>query len=563
MSAITTEGATISQTLIIDTIMPYSPSQKPIVAVNYNFPGPSIEAYENDTLVIRVINKLAQPTTVHWHGIFQIGTPDMDGAVGATQCAIPSSGEMTYRFRAYPAGTAWYHGHYLDQYADGLIGPLIIRRRVEPNQEQYDTERVLTVSDWYNDVARTKLLSWYLSKNNTKGIEPIPDAIVVNGKFSQSLFVKTSGATRIRFRIINAAAFSMYTVSIDGLPLHIIELDQTPVVPYTVSSFMINAAQRVSFYVNLNEFDQNFVPPDVPPTKSIYIRFKADTDMYPVDISSYIAPYATPYLPYPVFLNPLYLAILSLDSSNSLPTYPVNQATSGSSNPRSADQSDVNILRARPFNQANYVVPNATHTLNVVITFRRDSNNITRGYLNNVTYGSDTNSVSSKSASKECIISGKTTPLLHQMAANPKALTILAPVTKSINSLPVLQSDGNGHYLVPYQAVVDILLNNTDEGEHPFHLHGHSFWIISTSENPQAEQLYRGAYIQRDVVSVPGSGWAKIRFLANNPGAWLFHCHIEWHMDAGLILAFLVGPNELVAQGYTTTSTQTRLCQSS
>ncbi|CAF3489511.1 unnamed protein product [Rotaria sp. Silwood2] len=326
---------------------------------------------------------------------------------------------------------------------------------------------------------------------------------------------------------------------------------------------MINAAQRVSFYVNLNEFDQNFVPPDVPPTKSIYIRFKADTDMYPVDISSYIAPYATPYLPYPVFLNPLYLAILSLDSSNSLPTYPVNQATSGSSNPRSADQSDVNILRARPFNQANYVVPNATHTLNVVITFRRDSNNITRGYLNNVTYGSDTNSVSSKSASKECIISGKTTPLLHQMAANPKALTILAPVTKSINSLPVLQSDGNGHYLVPYQAVVDILLNNTDEGEHPFHLHGHSFWIISTSENPQAEQLYRGAYIQRDVVSVPGSGWAKIRFLANNPGAWLFHCHIEWHMDAGLILAFLVGPNELVAQGYTTTSTQTRLCQSS
>ncbi|CAF4599003.1 unnamed protein product, partial [Rotaria sp. Silwood2] len=514
MSAITTEGATISQTLIIDTIMPYSPSQKPIVAVNYNFPGPSIEAYENDTLVIRVINKLAQPTTVHWHGIFQIGTPDMDGAVGATQCAIPSSGEMTYRFRAYPAGTAWYHGHYLDQYADGLIGPLIIRRRVEPNQEQYDTERVLTVSDWYNDVARTKLLSWYLSKNNTKGIEPIPDAIVVNGKFSQSLFVKTSGATRIRFRIINAAAFSMYTVSIDGLPLHIIELDQTPVVPYTVSSFMINAAQRVSFYVNLNEFDQNFVPPDVPPTKSIYIRFKADTDMYPVDISSYIAPYATPYLPYPVFLNPLYLAILSLDSSNSLPTYPVNQATSGSSNPRSADQSDVNILRARPFNQANYVVPNATHTLNVVITFRRDSNNITRGYLNNVTYGSDTNSVSSKSASKECIISGKTTPLLHQMAANPKALTILAPVTKSINSLPVLQSDGNGHYLVPYQAVVDILLNNTDEGEHPFHLHGHSFWIISTSENPQAEQLYRGAYIQRDVVSVPGSGWAKVRFLA-------------------------------------------------
>ncbi|CAF4624638.1 unnamed protein product, partial [Rotaria sp. Silwood2] len=261
MSAMTTEGAIVSQTLIIGTILPYPTSQKPIVAVNYSFSGPLIEAYENDTLLIRVINKLAQSTTVHWHGIFQIGTSDMNGTTGATQCAIPPSGEMTYKFRAYPAGTAWYHGHHLDQYADRLIGVLIIRRQVEPNQEQYDTERILMVSDWYNDLAQTKLLSWYLSKYNTKGIEPIPDAIVVNGKFSRSLFVKTSGATRIRFSIINAASFSMYTVSIDGLPLHIIELDQTPVVPYTVSSFMINAAQRVSFYVNLNEFDQNFVPP--------------------------------------------------------------------------------------------------------------------------------------------------------------------------------------------------------------------------------------------------------------------------------------------------------------
>ncbi|CAF4538365.1 unnamed protein product, partial [Rotaria sp. Silwood2] len=386
--------------------------------------------------------------------------------------------------------------------------------------------------------------------NNTKGIEPIPDAIVVNGKFSRSLFVKTSGTTRIRFRIINAAAFSMYTVSIDGLPLHIIELDQTPVVPYTVSSFMINVAQRVSFYVNLKEFNATYVPPDVPPTKSLYIRFKANPNMYPVDISSYIVPYATPHLPYPIFFNPLYLAILSLNSSNSLPTYPVNSAISGSSNPDLADQLDANILDARPFNQASNIVPNATHYINLVITFHPDSNNITRGYFNNVTYGSDVINVSNKSVSKHWITSEKMTPLLYQMATNPSALSILSPIMENNSSLPVLQSDGNLHYLVPYQAVVDILLENKDKGEHPFHLHGHSFWIISSSDNPQAEQLYSGAYIQRDVVSVPGSGWAKIRFLANNPGAWLFHCHIEWHFDAGLTLAFLAGPNELVAQGY-------------
>ncbi|CAF1185423.1 unnamed protein product [Rotaria sordida] len=484
----------------------------------------------------------------------------MDGAVGATQCPIPSSGEMTYKFRAQPAGTAWYHGHYLDQYTDGLIGPLVIRRQVEPNQEQYDTERILMVSDWYNDVARTKLLSWFLSAKNTEGIEPIPDAIIVNGKFSQSLFVQTFGATRIRFRIINAAAFSMYTVSIDGLPLHIIELDQTPLVPYTVFSFSINVAQRVSFYVNLKEFDQTHVPSDVSSTKSIYIRFKANSEMYPVDIDSYIAPYTTPCLPYPIFFNSLYLAILSLDSSNSMPTYPVNQVTTGSSNLGSEDSEDVNILRARPFYQANNKVPDATHYLKLVITFHQDSLNITRGYINNVTYGAAANNPSHKPGNPKCITSDKV-PLLYQMATTPNGLGIPSPIMTSDSRLPVIQSDGCGHYLVPYQAVVDIRLQNTDEGEHPFHLHGHHFWIISTSDNPQAEQLYRGAYIKRDVVSVPGSGWVKIRFLANNPGAWLFHCHIEWHMDAGLLLAFLVGPNELVAQGYTIVANQKRFCQ--
>ncbi|CAF0915325.1 unnamed protein product [Rotaria sordida] len=553
-----TEGAIVSRTFIIDTITPYRTSKKPIVAVNYKYPGPLLEANENDTCVIRVINKLAQPTTIHWHGISHRGTPDMDGAVGATQCAIPPNAEMTYEFKAYPPGTAWYHGHFLGQIVDGLIGPFIIHPKVEPNQEYYDTERILMVADWYNDLARTTLLSWFLSSKNPEGIEPIPDAIVVNGKFSQSLFVQTSNARRIRFRIFNAAAFSMYTFSIDGLLLHITEVDQTPVKPYTVSSFVINAAQRVSCFVDLNELDQSFVPDDVPPTKSIYIRFKADQDMYPVDISSYIPPYATQRYPYPVFFNPLYLAILSLDSCNSLPTYPANQVITGSSNPDLGDR-DANLLHARPFYQANNKIPDATHYLKLVITIHPDIFNISRGYMNDVTYDHALDTTTNKSGKPKCLTSDKV-PLLYQMATNPNELGIPSPIITSDSPLPAIQSDGHGHYLFPYGAVVDIVLENRDEGEHPFHSHGHNFWIISTSANPEAEQLYRGAYTKRDVVSVPGSGWAKIRLVTNNPGAWLFHCHIEWHMNAGLMVAFIVGPNELLAQGYTIKSTHKRFC---
>ncbi|CAF4322963.1 unnamed protein product [Rotaria sp. Silwood2] len=557
MSAMRTEGAIVSQTLTIDNSYPYPTSSKPMPTANYQYPGPPIYANENDILMIRVINKLPQPTTVHWHGLSQKGTQDMDGAVGITQCPIPPNAEMNYTFKATPAGTAWYHGHYLDQYADGLIGPLIIRRKVEPNQQYYDTERILMVADWYNDLGRTKLVSWYLNAKNPTGIEPIPDAIVVNGKFSESLFVPTNGSKHIRFRIINAAAFSMYTFSIDGLPLHVIELDQTCVQPYKVPSIVLNVAQRVSCYVDLNEFDQTIVPAEVSPTKSIYIRFQAMADMYPVEIDTYIPPYRTPLFPYPIFFNTLFLGILSLDSSNSMPTYPANQPRLN--NPGSGTPGDTNMLTARPFFSTANIVPNATHYLKLVTTFRQDSSNISRGYLNNVTYGITQLNTSNKMAIPKCI-SSPNMPLLYQMATLPNGLGIPSPIITSDSPLPSIQNDGYGHYLIPYGAVVDILLENQDEGEHPFHSHGYDFWVISTSDYPEAEQLYRGAYLKRDTVSVPASGWVKIRLLADNPGAWLFHCHIEWHMDAGLIAAFIVGPNELLTQGYKIKTPPKRFC---
>ncbi|CAF1046782.1 unnamed protein product [Rotaria sp. Silwood1] len=281
-------------------------------------------------------------------------------------------------------------------------------------------------------------------------------------------------------------------------------------------------------------------------------------DMYPVDIRSYIAPYATPRYPYPIFLNPLYLAVLSFDSSNSLPTYPVHQERTESSGTDS-DPEDTNILDARPFYRANNRIPDATHFLKLVITFGPDSKNINRAYFNGVSYGSASNHGSHQVSNTKFVTSNKI-PLLHQMAMRPNNLGIPSPIMTNASRLPVIQSDRNGHYLFPFGAVVDILLQNTDEGEHPFHSHGYNFWIISTSENPQAENLYRGAYLQRDVVSVPANGWVKIRLLANNPGAWLFHCHIEWHMDAGLAAAFIVGPNALLAQGYKINPAHKHIC---
>ena len=70
----------------------------------------------------------------------------------------------------------------------------------------------------------------------------------------------------------------------------------------------------------------------------------------------------------------------------------------------------------------------------------------------------------------------------------------------------LIQGSGKDPFVVPFGAVVDIIVNNTAGGEHPFHLHGHSCWLIATSDFPEAEVLYANNYLYRDVFSVPALG---------------------------------------------------------
>lgn len=109
----------------------------------------------------------------------------------------------------------------------------------------------------------------------------------------------------------------------------------------------------------------------------------------------------------------------------------------------------------------------------------------------------------------------------------------------------LIVGDARNPVVFPYGKCVEIFINNTDTGEHPFHLHGHRFWIVSTAAFPNAETLYKNNYLVRDVISIPAKGWAKIRILTTNPGIWLFHCHIPWHQQAGFAMTFLIAPSKL------------------
>lgn len=112
------------------------------------------------------------------------------------------------------------------------------------------------------------------------------------------------------------------------------------------------------------------------------------------------------------------------------------------------------------------------------------------------------------------------------------------PPTSSKELAPVVE--------VNYMHIVQIVINNPFVGPHPFHLHGHHFTVLGRGAkgdgnyNGTRDKLnLKGAF--RDTVFVEEHSWAVIKFVADNPGLWLFHCHIDWHNLSGMALLFIVG----------------------
>lgn len=108
-------------------------------------------------------------------------------------------------------------------------------------------------------------------------------------------------------------------------------------------------------------------------------------------------------------------------------------------------------------------------------------------------------------------------------------------------------------FVLDKDQVVEIVVNNLDTGKHPFHLHGHNFQAIVRSEEEAgvfdatnaSQTNYPATPMRRDTFVLYPDGHIVLRFKADNPGVWLFHCHIEWHVDQGLIATMVEAPLEL------------------
>lgn len=195
-------------------------------AYNGAVPGPEIRVRQGEAIRVVARNGLAQPTTVHWHGIRLPNA--MDGVPEVTQEPIPPGGAFTYEFEAVDAGSFWYHPHVnsVEQQGRGLAGPLIVEER-----EPIAVDRDLTwvIDDWLlRDTAQIDDSFGHRGQMSHGG--RIGNTVTVNGRVPDSFRVRAG--ERIRLRLINVANARTFALDFGALKPRIIALDGQPVTPH-------------------------------------------------------------------------------------------------------------------------------------------------------------------------------------------------------------------------------------------------------------------------------------------------------------------------------------------
>lgn len=244
-----------------------------MMTINNQFPGPLIEANKGDFLEITVNNGLSIPQSIHWHGIRQAGTNAQDGVPGISQCPIKPGGSYTYKFQVpVETGTFWYHSHYGNTMADGLVGGFLVHSKDDPLKRGVDftDDRVLYLSDWEADQSQVIEAGLHNLFKGYRGLPLVvaPESILINGLgqtdcshrqigtrcfFMPKQQIFASQGSQVRFRLINTGSHAMIRFSIDGHKLKVIEVDDTPVEGVWVNEVPINTAQRYSVVVSMDQ----------------------------------------------------------------------------------------------------------------------------------------------------------------------------------------------------------------------------------------------------------------------------------------------------------------------
>lgn len=574
--------------------------RQPLVLVNGVWPPPTIHVKAGDQITLRAKNELmAIAFTIHLHGFDQVGTPWADGTGMISTCPIiPSTASSVQVFKAPDLpGTYMYHGHVGYSKASGFTGLLL----VEPNPSlgieypatyTHHEKLDLLISDTYHGPVMP-ILSGLLQQVFRWAGDP--QGVLLNGlgyfnctqnaiyacedfgnkqcktgvtstnvcgagnavyynnlvhceaslcPMRASLQVDT-GKTYL-LRIANGSILSLLNLVIQGHTLTVVELDGIPVTPKTVSSLDLSAGQRASVLLTADQ------PPGV----------------YWIDAGTRGRSgvrYGSGFLQYNGTSSP------NLEGAKG-----ENDQTLKTVRASHPDTNDFNFTRTQ---QQGYeslnpaAMPSLADVKRTFILLNTQERFI-EGTVDH-TPSSDESGIGIGDTLEEkpqCFCSQSDGFL--KWAVNRR--TFVKPQTPLLHKMfyglekrsPEELEKGN-FYMLEEGKTYDIVLQNYPACNgicetHPWHMHGHHFWHVGTWEGAYNPELGYptsggGGNFIRDTITLVGDspkqnvtanigekcistlkpcGFTVIRFVANNPGAWFFHCHIDWHLEMGMAVAF-------------------------
>ncbi|CAO3597015.1 unnamed protein product [Absidia cylindrospora] len=530
-------------------------SEQKVPLVNNQYPGPPLYATTNDTVHVIVRNHGQEPTTIHFHGILQIGTTEADGLPGVTQAPIPPGGEFHQRFQLInQAGTFFYHAHVGLQ-DDFIQGPLIVYPNDDAwpnaddgddNQEkkitrdgpyQYDDERIVQLSEWWAQDAAQRL-DYYMGSNYHGLIAA--DYYLINGRApSQAMHSKdvdckgyaamevTHGKT-YRVRVIGALSFATVGFSLAKHRMTIIEVDGHMVKPYETDYLEVSSGQRYSVLVTMDQSPDHSYRMDVKP---YWITNTTATGKAVLAYTKGSPP------------QRLWPTRPQLASDHTKPIFrkEVNQWIIPELKP----------LDTPTTTKLDFDLP-PDRTIVLMPKEHLDPLTLTTRWLIN-----------------GHALPDWSMPLLELLRQESFRHELNA-TTVRLNKV----ESGDGYddnlqtYPIQHKEVIDVVVHTTtllNKGvcaAHPWHTHGFVHYPIAhgsgkynpakdknlrTYSHPVAKDttlIYPDKGNFHNQAGVP-CGWTKLRIYADNPGLWGFHCHITGHMLQGMMVVVEMGTDRI------------------
>lgn len=276
--------------------------------INDSLPAPTLKMQEGDTVTIRVHNQLNESTSIHWHGLL---VPfEMDGVPGISFDGIPAGSTFTYKFKLIQSGTYWYHSHTGFQEQTGMRGAIVIEPK---GRERYPIEEdhVILLSDWthrdphnllkllkqradfdnyhlpdfkklLSDIAETDLKTAFDKRKSWNQMRMMPTdftdlsgentfTYLINGKTTAANWTQLVKAGQpVKLRFINGSAQTIFDVRIPGLKMKVVATDGIDVSPVDIDDFRIGVAETYDVIVT--------------PTKDAHTIFAQN-----IDRSGYVA----------------------------------------------------------------------------------------------------------------------------------------------------------------------------------------------------------------------------------------------------------------------------------